>query len=492
MSSVSLRAIEDSFDFSDASLRHFQRGRSIHPFVLILIFKIVDLAMPLLTGYLWYEVYCVSFEPSYWAICGHFSIVGAVLTALIFQLAGCYRADELRHAPSLLRRVGIGFMSVVAVGLTTAFLCKSLNDVSRVWAVLWVASWGTAVVVLRLVASRFVQARAAAGRIGETIAIVGASAWADSLCTLLREQKGPSLRILGVFDDRRERVAPRFANSVRPVGELLELGRHVEIDRIVLALPLQAESRILELANRLMALAVDIVACPDLSDFSLLRRPVLSHGGLPAIHIIDRPIPHGQFLIKVLADKLVAFTLLILLLPLLAFITVAIKLTSPGPVLFRQPRLGYNNREFQMLKFRSMRTELTDTSGGCQAQRNDKRVTRIGKFLRRSSLDELPQLLNVLLGDMSLVGPRPLPIGMRTQDLYNHEIVAQYAHRHRVRPGITGWAQVRGCRGATRFPDELKHRVELDLYYIDNWSLLFDLRILFLTGIHLVHSENAF
>jgi Undecaprenyl-phosphate glucose phosphotransferase len=492
MSVTSLRAIEDPFDFGGVSPGYRQRGRSIHPFVLILIFRIIDLTAPLLMGYAWYEVYCKSFEPSFWAICGRFSVVAAVLSALILQLVGCYRAEEIRDARGFLRPLWKGFLWLLAVGWTTAFLCKSLNDVSRVWAVLWLVSWAALVVTSRLVAGRFVRARAAAGQFGETIAVVGATAWADELCTLLRKQQGPSLRIVGVFDDRRERVAARFASSVRPLNELLELGRRVNIDRIVLALPLQAEARILELANRLMALAVDIVACPDLSDFSLLRRPVLSHAGLPSIHIIDRPIPDGQFLIKVVADKIVALTLLILLSPLLAILAVAIKLTSPGPVLFRQPRLGYNNREFQMLKFRSMRSDSTDPTGGRQAQRNDKRVTPLGKFLRRSSLDELPQLFNVLLGDMSLVGPRPLPIGMRTQDLYNHEIVERYAHRHRVRPGITGWAQVRGCRGATQFPDELRHRVELDLYYIEHWSLSFDLKILFLTGLHLVHSENAF
>jgi Undecaprenyl-phosphate glucose phosphotransferase len=469
-----------------------QRGRSIDPLLVVVIFKVLDLVLPLLMGYLWYEIYCVSFQPSFWSIYGRFSIIATVLSVLIFQLAGCYRVDQICDTVRLLRALVVGFSWLLAVGLMTAFLCKSLNNVSRVWAVLWLASWLTMAVLARIYAARFMRARAATGSMDETIALVGATSWADQLYTQIGQEKGPGLRIVGVFDDRRERVAARFANSVHTLDELLELGRHVNIDRIVLALPLRAESRILEIADRLMALSVEIVVCPDVSEFNLLRRPVVSQAGLPAIRIINRPIPDGKFLLKTVGDKIIAFLLLLLLAPFMLAIVFAIKVTSSGPVLFRQLRLGYNNAEFQVLKFRTMRTESTDPGGGRQAQRNDIRMTLVGKFLRRWSLDELPQLFNVLMGDMSLVGPRPLPIGMRTLDRYNHEIVEQYAHRHRVRPGITGWAQVNGCRGATEVPAQLQQRVALDLYYIDHWSLAFDLKILLLTGLHLVHSKNAF
>jgi Undecaprenyl-phosphate glucose phosphotransferase len=491
MSVSSLRVTQD-FDFSGLPISYVRRGRSIDPLVVVIMFKGLDLLAPLLLSYLCYEIYCTSFEPSFWAICGRLAGVATVLSPFIFQLAGCYRIDKISNPMCQLRRLVVGFSWLLAVGLTTAFLCKSLDDVSRVWAVLWVGSWAAVLVLARICGARFVQARAAAGRMDETIALVGATTWADQLCSRFRELKGPGLRILGVFDDRRERVAARFSNSVRPLDELLELGRRVHIDRIVVTLPLHAESRILKIADRLMALSADIIACPNLSELNLLRRPVLSHAGFPAIRISNRPIPDAQFLAKVAADKIIASLLLMLSVPLLAAIAIAVKVTSPGPVLFRQPRLGFNNGEFRILKFRTMRTDSTDANGGRQAVRNDVRMTRLGKFLRQFSLDELPQLFNVLLGDMSLVGPRPLPIGMRTLDMFNHEIVEQYAHRHRVRPGITGWAQVNGCRGATDHPDQLQRRVKLDLFYIENWSLGFDLKILFLTGLHLLHSKNAF
>jgi exopolysaccharide biosynthesis polyprenyl glycosylphosphotransferase len=259
-----------------------------------------------------------------------------------------------------------------------------------------------------------------------------------------------------------------------------------------LTLPLEAEARILEISRRLMALSVDVVACPDLRAYQLLHRPITSQVGLPAVCICQRPIPDGPFFAKALVDKAISLALLILLSPLLLTIALAIKWSSPGPVLFRQKRHGYNNREFEVLKFRSMRAERMDQSGARQATRGDARVTGLGRFLRVSSLDELPQLINVLRGDMSLVGPRPLPVGMRTQDLCNHEIVREYAHRHRVRPGITGWAQVNGSRGATSDPVQLRRRVELDLYYIDNWSPTFDVVIVFLTVVHLLRPHNAY
>ncbi len=350
-------------------------------------------------------------------------------------------------------------------------------------------SWVGSSVIIRLYAARFLTTHAIEV---ERVALVGATDWSEYVCNQLIAQQRPALKIVGIFDDRRERAAPCFAGSVRPIEELLELGRRVHIDRVVLTLPLSAESRILEISGRLMALAVEILVCPDVTGFNLLRRPVMSAAGCPAIRISDRPMAGNEFVIKVALDKLIAFFLIVLLAPVLATIAVAIKLTSPGPVLFRQLRHGYNNAVFEVLKFRSMRIDLGDATGARQAQRNDSRTTRLGRFLRRSSLDELPQLFNVLSGEMSLVGPRPLPIGMRTQDLANHEVVEQYAHRHRVRPGITGWAQISGFRGATETPAELKKRVELDLFYIDHWSLIFDLKILALTGIRLFSSRNAF
>ena len=461
------------------------------PQMMLLSFQIFDLLAPLVTGYWCYRIYDAGF-PDFWSVCGKVCVAATALSAMVFWLVGCYRADQLLDSRLLFRRLASSFIRVVLAAFMVAFLSKSLVAVSRIWAVLWVCSWVSLTLATRYFAVLVVQMRIASGELGETVAVIGATPWAYELCTRISRQKLPRQWIIGVFDDRRTRVPECFAGMVRPVEDLLEVGRQVRIDRVILALPLDAEARILEISRRLMALAVDVIACPDLRAYHLLCRPIVSQLGMPAVCICRRPIADGPFFAKALVDKLVSFTLLALLSPLLLAIALAIRWTSPGPVLFRQKRHGYNNREFEVLKFRSMRTDQSDESGARQATRKDSRVTALGQFLRLSSLDELPQLLNVLRGDMSLVGPRPLPVGMRTQDLCNHEIVREYSHRHRVRPGITGWAQVNGSRGATSDPVQLRRRVEMDLYYIDNWSPTFDVVIVFLTVVHLLRPHNAY
>jgi exopolysaccharide biosynthesis polyprenyl glycosylphosphotransferase len=210
-----------------------------------------------------------------------------------------------------------------------------------------------------------------------------------------------------------------------------------------------------------------------------------------------RPISEHNLVAKALLDRTVAGALLLFVSPLLLGIAALIKLDSPGPALFRQKRLGFNNRAFEILKLRTMR-ETAANEAARQARRTDPRVTRIGGFLRRSSLDELPQLINVFRGDMSLVGPRPHPIWTRAGDLWNEggdepleAFIHEYASRHRVKPGITGWAQVHGYRGETETVDKMKKRVEYDLHYIDNWSLWLDIRILIRTAITVATGKNA-
>ena len=232
------------------------------------------------------------------------------------------------------------------------------------------------------------------------------------------------------------------------------------------------------MVGKLQTVAADVKLCPEEISLEL---PHLGYGevaGIPMLKLSERPLSGWNVFAKALEDRILGMTILIGLSPLLLAIAAAIKLTSRGPVLFTQKRYGFNNNEFTVLKFRTMHDAPEADGTVTQASRNDSRITPVGRFLRRTSLDELPQLINVIRGEMSLVGPRPHAVA------HNEEyaaVINEYLSRHRVKPGITGWAQVNGFRGETATLDLMRQRVQHDLYYIENWSVLFDLRILVMT-----------
>jgi exopolysaccharide biosynthesis polyprenyl glycosylphosphotransferase len=223
---------------------------------------------------------------------------------------------------------------------------------------------------------------------------------------------------------------------------------------------------------------VEISLAPDMVGFNLPTKDHDDFGGLPLLDVYGRPLTFGQTLLKAAFDRLAAATGIIMLSPVLLVVAAAIKLDSRGPVLFRQNRFGFGDRVIGVYKFRTMKAESSDANGEKQTEANDPRITRIGGFLRRSSLDELPQLLNVLRGELSLVGPRPHAVSMRVKQRRNEDIVPHYALRHHVKPGITGWAQVNGYHGPVETERHLHERVAYDLDYIKHWSLWFDIRII--------------
>jgi len=268
------------------------------------------------------------------------------------------------------------------------------------------------------------------------------------------------------------------------LDDLIALGRSRGVNKIVLA-SLKSESEVVSrTAEQLVPLAADIYACAideedDTAD-QVLRL------------VVRRPISSGGLVLKSLEDFCLGAMLTFFFAPLMGFIALAIWIDSPGPVFFKQKRHGYRHREIEVFKFRTMRVEKLDHDCAQQTLRGDPRITRVGRFLRKSSLDELPQLLNVVRGEMSLVGPRPHAVNMRTAQKLSHEIVPTYAHRHCVKPGITGWAQINGHRGALDAEEQLVSRVNYDMDYIRRWSLGFDIAILFKTIFHVVDTKNAF
>jgi Undecaprenyl-phosphate glucose phosphotransferase len=266
--------------------------------------------------------------------------------------------------------------------------------------------------------------------------------------------------------------------SLRAVRALIQAG---EADLVIIALPEAASHRIAAIMRRMSGMAVDIRLAPDTARFYRPDARVSSIGGLPFLHLRDKPIAGLAAAAKRAEDLMIGVPLLCLAAPLMLLIALTIRLDSSGPVLFVQPRLGFNNRIIHVRKFRTMHGDESDEQGRRQAVRGDRRVTRVGRLLRRTSLDELPQLINVVAGSMSLVGPRPHALGTAAAGLPFEAAAEDYESRHRVKPGITGWAQVRGWRGETDTVEKLRRRVEHDLHYIMHWSVWFDLRILALT-----------
>jgi Undecaprenyl-phosphate glucose phosphotransferase len=325
------------------------------------------------------------------------------------------------------------------------------------------------------------------GGLARHVVVVGAAEHRQRLVERLgRAADRGGVRLIGLFDDRRTRV-PHYVGGFPVLGgidELLDFARRHPVDQVIVALPWDAEDRVLACLRRLRPLPVDVRLCPDLIGFHLSHRGVTHLAGIPLLNVFDRPLPGWAYLAKAVEDRVLAALILLLVAPLMLTVAVGVKLTSKGPVLYRQKRYGMNNELIEILKFRTMHAAACDDggSGGAegfrQATRGDPRVTPLGRLLRRTSLDELPQFLNVLRGDMSVVGPRPHAVA-------HHErfapLIDSYIARHRVKPGITGWAQVNGLRGETDTVENMERRLEHDLYYIENWSLSLDLRIILRT-----------
>jgi Undecaprenyl-phosphate glucose phosphotransferase len=404
----------------------------------------------------------------------------AILAAAASLKFGLWMTDAYRVSPSRMRAErGIGGLAIgviVGLGVSAAFAPDA-----RAAAALSATLPFTAMLLAGVHAVVAVLTRAAhrAGVFSETIVLVGATDAAERVAA--RVNKSGDARVVAVVDDRLSRVpdtvgaAPVAGN----VDDLLAWEGLAHVDRIVITVTQKAEARVREIIRRLRVAPNRVDLLLDVDTFAVRGRGVDRFGGAALACVSGRPHNHARAFLKRVEDIALASLLLALsALPMLA-IALAIKLDSPGPVFYRQRRHGFNNGVITLWKFRSMRHDPDAPLQ--QVRANDPRITRIGHVLRRTSLDELPQLFNVLKGDMSLVGPRPHAVGMKTGERELQDIVAEYAHRHRVKPGITGWAQVNGSRGPLETPAAVRRRVRYDLDYVARASLWLDLKILLRT-----------
>ncbi|HZV83898.1 MAG TPA: exopolysaccharide biosynthesis polyprenyl glycosylphosphotransferase, partial [Brevundimonas sp.] len=321
----------------------------------------------------------------------------------------------------------------------------------------------------------------ASGALTPNIVVVGATRHAEAL---IREAlKRRDLNVLGIFDDRMAR-SPRAIEGVPVLGTADDLLSHrmtPYVDRIVLAIDPRAEARVRELNGRLRTLPNEVTLLVEPRDESEARKALNRLAAAPLANVQGPVDDDRRAFNKRVQDLLLGLVALFLLAPVMAVVALAIRLDSPGPILFRQRRHGFNHEEIVVWKFRSMRQETADATASRQVTHDDDRVTRIGRFIRKTSLDELPQLVNVLTGEMSLVGPRPHAIGMKTGHVESARLVAEYAHRHRIKPGMTGWAAIHGSRGPLHTAQDVRRRVQLDVEYVERQSVWLDLWIMAVT-----------
>ena len=414
-----------------------------------------------------------------------------VMTVNAMGLADLYSLRTLRSPAAQVGRIITAWTFVMLALLAFGFFAKSSHEFSRIWFLLWAAMGLTFLFFNRFAGSLIVTRLNRKGRLRARVAIVGAGGIGQRLAEHLSGHGAKSSTVVGVWDDRHTRVPPAISGfRVRgTVDDLITYARTNEIDDIIIALPWQASARIRQVARQLYVVPANVRICPDLVGFGIPLRGFSSMEGVPLLNIYERPLSGWALVTKALEDRALAALLLVLFAPLMLLIALAIKLESRGPVLFRQHRYGFNNKPFNVYKFRSMRVEAGADRSAPQATRGDPRITKVGAFLRKTSLDELPQLWNVLTGSMSIVGPRPHAVAHNEKYA---RMIDEYMCRHRVKPGITGWAQINGWRGETETPEKMSMRVQYDLYYIENWSLLFDLRILFMTAFVGFTSRNAY
>jgi Undecaprenyl-phosphate glucose phosphotransferase len=370
-----------------------------------------------------------------------------------------------------------------------------LLEMYHQWLFMWMIVLPVYFALTRGAVSLWAKPRATDGRFRKRIAIVGGGKWAEEALNLLETSHDLDLEIVGLFDDRDDARSPQSIRKYHKIGRIEELAQYARsqrVDLIVVAIPLSAETRLLTILKRLWELPVDIRISGQASSLKLNARAYTYIGKLPLLSVFDRPLKGWSLFLKDALDRALALAAIVLLSPVMLAVAFAVKLESKGPVIFRQKRYGFNNELIEVFKFRSMYTDKTDHSASKLVTKDDPRVTGVGRIIRKTSLDELPQLFNVLTGQLSLVGPRPHATQAKAAEALYEKVVDGYFARHRVKPGITGWAQINGWRGETDTRDKLEQRVKHDLEYIDRWSLAFDLYIIVKTPFTLLKNENAY
>lgn len=470
------------------------RGETISPTLFTGLIRIWEFLIILSCGTGIYAGY-VGLQNTYIVeYCVAISLASA-LYVIFVQFSSGYRPSVLRNPRRYIGHLLLCWIAVMSVMVTLAFLLKISEIFSRVWLISFVLTGFALLMISRLLASKLMRILARNGLMERRAVIVGGGKNAEDLIIALNKQPESDIRICGIFDDRDNERSPLIVAGYPKLGnisELIEFARVAHIDMLIVSLPITAEQRVLTLLQTLWVLPVDIRLSAHAANIRLRPRSYSYIGNVPMLDILDKPINDWDAIAKRLFDIVFSLLGIILFSPVMLATAIALKFDSKGPILFKQKRHGFNNEIINVWKFRSMYTDQCDPSAKVAVTKNDSRVTRVGRFIRKTSIDELPQFFNALSGSLSLVGPRPHAISANSNNMLYNDVVDGYFARHKVKPGVTGWAQINGWRGEIDNPEKIVMRTEFDLAYIENWSLWLDLKIVFLTPIRLLNTENAY
>ena len=465
------------------------------PIVLAGVVRIFEFFLIVAVGAAIYGIYVFPEEGMTWRYPVAIGVI-AVLSLFAFQAADIYQVQAFRGHEKQYMRLASAWSIVFLAVIGASFFAKMGEQFSRVWLGSFFAFGLIGLIGFRRLLFLLVRRWTEQGRLTLRTVVVGGGEAGASVIEALKRQKNLGIQIVGLFDDRGDgRTGNECAGEPKlgAVDDLVEFARRTRVDLVIFSLPISAEGRILQMLKKLWVLPVDIRLAAHANKLQFRPRSYSYIGQVPVIDVFDRPIADWDVVMKWLFDKIVGGLALVAALPAMVLIALAIKLDSRGPVFFRQKRYGFNNDLIEIFKFRSMYADKSDASASQLVTKNDPPVTRIGRIIRKASLDELPQLINVVFkGNLSLVGPRPHAVNAKAEARRYDEAVDGYFARHRVKPGITGWAQVNGWRGETDTQEKIQKRVEHDLHYIENWSVLFDLYICAATPFALMKTENAY
>lgn len=467
----------------------------ISPKLLMMAARVLDPLVLLLVSF-----FIVTFYPGLANVSRYEAYLAVALTAsfamvFLFEASGLYSLGALMSPAKRLPTFIICWTVLFSAVVSGVFLFKVGDLISRLWLLSLVTSGFLFLISERFMFAAVLRHLNKSGQLNRRAVLVGGGEPAVKVCSVLEESHDSGVSLIGIFDDRgndRTDVGNEHLPRLGTIDDLIQFVRATRIDTLIVTLPVPAEERLLQILNRLWVLPVEIRLSASGQKLHYRPRAYSYIGNLPCLDLYDKPLGEWGPFLKSVFDKIIALLAIIVLSPVMVLVALALKLDSKGPVLFKQRRYGFNNELIEVYKFRSMYTDQADVDAAKLVTKSDPRVTKVGRFIRKSSLDELPQLFNVLKGDLSLVGPRPHPTKAKAGEALYENVVDSYFARHKVKPGITGWAQINGWRGETDTAEKIERRVEHDLYYIDNWSLTFDLYILIRTPLALLNTENAF